>query len=193
MVEEAPGDHGLRLDDDERIEASGPDPGELGPEDTIGGPDARSLAGSLVDPELMSEGMNLDLHGGAGPKLVPEERCDEEDELEHSEMVHWWPPKGRGRMATSMVTGRSSLRDARFAADICERGVTEFSRSTTVKSCAGRAGDRGIFNDPIGYEFSRTTALGTTGMPTSAHGTTRRPSFQLQVRQRHPNPRLFDS
>ena len=79
----------------------------------------------------MSESEDLGLHGGAGSELIPEERCDEEDELTHSEMIHLSPPKGLGGMAISMLRGRSSFRDGQMAAGVAY--IRNFHRELRVR------------------------------------------------------------
>ncbi len=53
-----PAQDGLRLDEDESVTPSGPDPGEVGPQESIEGPkrDAPSHALALEDEELMAQG-----------------------------------------------------------------------------------------------------------------------------------------
>jgi hypothetical protein len=82
-----PGNDRLRLNEDEGIAPAGPESGEPGPEEAIGLPDTKSIGCSLVDSELLPKGKDLGLHGSARSELVPEERCDEEHELRHSQML----------------------------------------------------------------------------------------------------------
>ncbi len=55
-----PAEDGLRLDEDESLAPSGPDPGEVGPQESIGGlkRDAPSRALALEDEELLAQGFN---------------------------------------------------------------------------------------------------------------------------------------
>ncbi len=58
-----PAEDGIRLDEDESATPSGPDPGELGPQESIGGPkrDTPSRALALENEELMAQGEYLGL------------------------------------------------------------------------------------------------------------------------------------
>jgi hypothetical protein len=122
-----PGDHGVRLHDDEGPAPSGPNPREPGPEDAIGRQDAKSPGCSLVDTELVTKRQDLGLHGGVGPELAPEERCDAEDELEHSDMVFLRPPKGLLSVATCTLRGRCSSRDGQASRSCGSTGWIESS------------------------------------------------------------------
>ena len=53
-----PAEDGLRLGEDGSATPSGPDPGEVGPQESIGGPkrDAPSRALALENEELMAQG-----------------------------------------------------------------------------------------------------------------------------------------
>ena len=56
----------FRLDEDESATPPGPDPGEVGPQESIGDPnrDAPSRALALENEELMAEGEHLGLECG---------------------------------------------------------------------------------------------------------------------------------
>ena len=58
-----PAEDGLRLDEDERATPSGPDPGEVGPQEPIEGPkrDSFSRALALENEELMAQRESLGL------------------------------------------------------------------------------------------------------------------------------------
>lgn len=55
-----PGDHRLRLNDDEGGAPIGPQPGQLGPEEAISGGQFRPLHRALEDVELVAQGQDLD-------------------------------------------------------------------------------------------------------------------------------------
>ena len=58
-----PAKDGLRLNEDESATPSGPDPGEVGPQESIGSPerDTPSLVLALEDEELVAQGEHLGL------------------------------------------------------------------------------------------------------------------------------------
>jgi len=75
-----PGDDRSRLNDDECLSPPEPEAGEPGPEEAVGGPEARPLQGALADGQLMAEREDLKLHGGSGAQARAEEReeCGED-------------------------------------------------------------------------------------------------------------------
>jgi len=66
-----PRENGFGLNEDERITPAGPKPGQPGPEEAIGGVNARPPACPLVERELVPQGEDFHLHGEAGSEQVP--------------------------------------------------------------------------------------------------------------------------
>ncbi len=66
----------FRLDEDESATPSGPDPGQVGPEESIGGPkrDAPSRALAPKNEELMAQGEHLGLERGPAAEQGSERR-----------------------------------------------------------------------------------------------------------------------
>ncbi len=86
-----PAQDGLRLDEDERTAPSGPEPREVGPQKSIGGPkpDGPSRALALEDEELVAEGEHLGVERSSAPDERPERGKNS--------------PKGRGHPRLSLT------------------------------------------------------------------------------------------
>ena len=66
-----PGNHSLRLDDDERGAPIGPNLGQPCPEKPISGGQFRPLHRALKDAELVAQGEDLDLEGCSATERSP--------------------------------------------------------------------------------------------------------------------------
>ena len=64
-----PGNHGVRLDDDERVPPARPQLGQAGPEEAVDRPEVWAFRTAMVkDRELLAEGEDLELESSAAPK-----------------------------------------------------------------------------------------------------------------------------